>query len=157
MQPRYVIDTCSLTGLQRVYPPDMFPQVWAFVTQLALDGVLVSCEEVYKELNDNVANDDVIAKWSRDNKAIFRPIDPDVQLEVRSILAKHQKLVDYKKRKSQADPFVIATGKLLGATVVTEEKPSGGPGKEKIPDVCKASSVPCITLLEMLRIERFQA
>ena len=62
-------------------------------------------------------------------------------------------MLDLKKSKSGADPFLIAVAMLHKCSIVTEEKPSGGPHKSKIPDVCKAYSIECIPLLEMLRRE----
>lgn len=155
MPPRYVIDTCSLTNLQRVYPRDMFPQAWEFIEKLVDEEALVSCEEVFRELHASHAKDDDIARWARKRKAMFLPLSKEIQLSVKEILETHPKLVDHKRSKDQADPFVIATGVKLRATVVTEEKASGGPGKVKIPDVCRALGIQCVSLLEMLRREKF--
>ena len=48
---------------------------------------------------------------------------------------------------------MIAGAAVYSCAVVTEEKPSGGPPKVKIPDVCKLLGVRCITMLDMLREE----
>ena len=54
---------------------------------------------------------------------------------------------------SQAIHSLCAHAILRKCVVVTEEKPSGGPDKSKIPDVCRAYSVECIRVLDMFRRE----
>ena len=146
----YVIDTCSLTELRRTYPKKGFPHVWQLADRLAADGRLLSVEEVVIEL---AAYDDEISEWAASHESIFLPLSDDVQMAAKAILAKYPNLIDVKKRKSSADPFVVAVALVRNATVVTQEKASGGPGKVKIPDVCKGLGVPCTPLLQMLLAE----
>lgn len=148
--PRYAIDTCSLTTLRRVYPKDVFPGVWAKISELADNGVLISVEDVYEELK--VFDDDVL-EWAKEHSNVFVPLDEEIQLTATDILETHTNLLDIKKRKSSADPFLVALAINHSCVVVTEERPSGGPDKSKIPDVCRDYGVSCITLLDMLRSE----
>jgi hypothetical protein len=148
--PRYSIDTCSLTDLRRFYPKDVFPSVWAKVSELANDGIVVASEEVLQELKAQ-ETDEVLA-WAKGHLSMFLPTDAAVQAEVTKILAAHPTLVDLKK-KHGADPFVIALAVVHGCTVVSQETPSGNPYRQMIPDVCKHRKLPCIKLLEMLRRE----
>jgi hypothetical protein len=83
-------------------------------------------------------------------KSVLVPIDEPIQRLVSALLAAHPRLVDNQRHRSQADPFVIATAEVLGAVVVTGEKP-GKRDSPKIPDVCEARNIRCITFLEMLR------
>jgi hypothetical protein len=92
-------------------------------------------------------------EWAQKFVHIFIPLDEPIQTKVRQILKTHKTLLDLKKIRSEADPFVVASAILNGCTVVTEEKPSGGPNKSKIPDVCKAYGVECVPVIEMLRME----
>ena len=147
---KYVVDTSSFTSLQRTYPRDVFPGAWTLVDRLSRSGVLVSVEDVLEELK---GQDDEVFKWAKKNKSIFLPLDEPIQTEARKILAERPNLVDLKRRKSGADPFVIAAAAVYSCAVVTEEKPSGGPPKVKIPDVCKLLGVRCIPVLDMLREE----
>lgn len=147
---KYVIDTCSFTALQRVYPIDVFPGVWDLMDELAKDSVIGSVEDVMEELK---SQDDFLHRWAKKHKDIFLPLDGEIQSQATTILSTHQNLVDLKKRKSGADPFIIAAAAVTTSSVVTEEKPSGSPSKIKIPDVCKAYKVPCITALDLLRTE----
>lgn len=146
-QSVYAIDSCSLTALRRIYPERAFPQVWQLVETLASSGRIISVEDVLIELE---AFDDVIKQWVIAHESIFLPLTADVQTAARAILAAYPTLVDVKKRKSSADPFLIAVAQVRSAVLVTEEKISGGPGRVKIPDVCRGLGMSCIPLLQML-------
>lgn len=148
--PRYCIDTCSLTEIRRVYPLDVFPSVWQKLEDLIAHGMMIAAEPVNWELE---VQDDELKEWATKNASLFQPLSDELQSEGRRILAAHPTLVDIKKRKSGADAFVVGLASLMSLTVVTQERPSGGPDKEKIPDVCKAIGIECIPVLEMLRRE----
>lgn len=147
---RYMVDTCSFTELRRAYPRPAFDAVWKLVEALAAAGRLLSIDEVLLELK---AQDDEVSAWASAHESIFLPLAEDIQVRAREVLAQYPTLVDWKRRKSSADPFVIAAAEVKNATVVTQEKPSGGPPAVKIPDVCRGRRVQCIPLLEMLVAE----
>ncbi len=147
---KYALDTCSLTALSRLYPADVFPTAWRIVDQLIQNGIICSCEEVYLELT---SQDDGLSDWARARRHMFLPIDVEIQDKVKQVLSTHPTLLDLKKNKSGADPFLIAVASIHKCSLVTEEKPSGGPQRSKIPDVCKAHDIECIPLLVMLRRE----
>lgn len=149
-KPKYIIDTSSLTQMRRTYPIDVFPGAWDKLDSLAASGVMLSVENVYEELK---SQDDIVFEWAQKFVHIFIPLDESIQTKVRQILKTHKTLLDLKKIRSEADPFVVASAILNGCTVVTEEKPSGGPNKSKIPDVCKAYGVECLPVIDMLRME----
>ena len=150
--PGYIIDTCSFTTLRRVYPQDVFSPVWELLSDLAASGVVASIDQVFEELKAQA--DDVVTKWAEAHDSIFLPLDAPVQTKAKEILARFpDTFLDLRKRKSGADPFVVAAAIVNTAAVVTEEKKSGGPGKVKIPDVCESFGVECLPLLELLRRE----
>lgn len=153
--PKYIIDTCALIHLEESYPAETFPSVWSKMEELVNSGVLLSCEEVYYEIQ---GKDDTMAEWAKDRKQIFFPINDEIQILVTQILTSHTNLLDVKKNKSGADPFVIATAKHLGCAVVTDEKPSGSiPIRFNIPDVCPDYDIKCLSALEMLISEGLRA
>jgi hypothetical protein len=85
---------------------------------------------------------------------MFLPLDAPIQTKAKEILARFPTgFLDLRKRKSGADPFIVAAAIVKNAAVVTEEKRSGGPDKVKIPDVCASFRVECFPLLELLRRE----
>lgn len=147
---KYVIDTCSLTKMRHTYPKDLFESAWAKLDELVKNRVVISAEDVLAELS---AFDDEILKWAQGQENFFYPLDNDVQKLATEILGDYPELLDLKKNKSSADPFVIATAKLNSCSVVTEEKPSNSATKKKIPDVCNAVGVECITIIKMFRRE----
>jgi len=148
--PVYVVDTCSFTELRRTYPRPHFDAVWKLIERVADEGRLVSVEDVFLELD---AQDDEVAEWARARRGLFLPLTEELQAKAREILSTHPTLVDVKKRKSGADPFLVALGVLRHACVVTQERRSGGPPAVKIPDVCAAYGVRCVPLLQLLQDE----
>lgn len=145
----YSIDTSALIdGWERHYPPDVFPGVWEKLSELAQGGKIVASEEVRVELEKK---QDELCKWSDNQNGFFLPSDQDVQSAVSAILSKHPRLVDTRRGRSGADPFVIAVASVNKLAVVTGEGSSNNLAKPKIPDVCDNLSIRCIPLLELLR------
>lgn len=78
----------------------------------------------------------------------------EVQLIVRNLLATHFNTAKPHKGINGGDPFVIAMAKAGGGnwTVVSDEHP-GSSENRKIPFVCSAESVKCITFQQMMLAE----
>jgi len=147
----YSIDTSAiLDGYLRYYPPDVFPDIWSGMDGLIKAGRLRATEEVLIELEKR---DDGVHKWAKKRKKLFVPIDDRTQQSVSSILADHEKLVDTRKNRSSADPFVIGLAVVEGLVVVTGERPTGALERPNIPDVCTALGARCIGLLQLFREE----
>lgn len=98
--------------------------------------------------------DDDAFQWAKGWKQMFVPIDLPIQKIVSDILAKHERLVDQRKGRSGADPFVIALAQLNGCAVVSDENP-GTEAKPHIPYVCRARGVGALTVLELIQAERW--
>lgn len=146
--PKYIMDTCSFSELKYRYSEDVFEGIWKQVLDEIEKGTIMSCEEVYEELEKQ--DDDFFARFSK-YKYMFIDITDEIQEELITILKENEKILDLKKKKSGADPFVIATAKAYKCTVVTEERRNNSPKSEKIPNVCDAYGIKCITFLDMLR------
>ena len=145
----YCVDTSAwLDGWARDYPRDVFPSLWEKLAQCIEQDVLKCSEEVYVELGKK---DDGLHDWLKARKQVIVYLDEEIQRIASELLAAHPRLVDTHRSRSQADPFVIATAEHLKAVVVTGEKPRGKLDIPKIPDVCEARGIGCITFLEMLR------
>ena len=78
-------------------------------------------------------DDDVFA-WAKPH-VTFMPLEDEIQAAT-EILAKFPQLVNTRRSRSVADPFVIALARGQRLTVVTAERASGSPLKPRIPDVC---------------------
>ncbi len=146
----FCLDTSAwMDGWSRDYPKDVFPSLWKNLETQITTGNIKSSEEVYVEIKKK---DDELYSWLKNRKIkIFVPIEEEIQELVSEILADHPRLVDTKKNRSQADPFVIATAEYLNAVLVTGEKASNKIEIPKIPDVCQHRGVACCSFLEMLR------
>lgn len=145
----YSIDTSAiLEAWRRAYPPDVFPALWEGFRNLIRRGTIRATEEVFHELQ---RKDDEVCEWFRGQLEFFVPIDEPIQLEVQAILARFPKLLDTRKNRSAADPFVIALGRIHDAAVVTSERRTGTPSRPNIPDVCDALGVRTISILDLIR------
>jgi hypothetical protein len=145
----HCIDTSSLIeAWRRAYPPDTFPGLWARLEEAVESGDLFSSAEVLRELEEV---DDGLAQWARDHRSMFKPLDDQVQEIAERLINDYDGFVDVASGRSDADPFVVATAIVLGATVVTQERSSGPGGHPKIPNVCDSERVACGNLLAMLR------
>jgi predicted nucleic acid-binding protein len=144
----YCLDTSALVNpWRRMWPPDLAPRYWEDVAALALSGRIVLSEEVREEL---FHKDDELAAWAKTNIRTWHPLTDEIQECVRDIMRNWGRLVDHRRNRGSADPFVIATAKSLGAIVVTDE----GPGNEmnvRIPYVCSQIDVGCLGLLDFVR------
>ncbi len=150
---KYSIDTSAiLDGWNRYYPPDVVPGLWDKIEELIHHGDLIASEEVLRELS---VKDDGAHKWAKKQNGLFIPTDATVQMEVKSILKTHQRLIDTRKNRSGADPFVIAVAKIHSCKLVTGEKQSNNSQKPHIPDVCNDMAIACIDLLHLCREQKW--
>ena len=150
---RYCIDTSAiLDGWVRYYPPDVFPALWQRLEQLVATGDLGATEEVLRELERK--EDDAYA-WAKGHDGMFVAIDEPIQLAVAELLGRYQRLVNDQRNRSMGDPWVIALAQIHGCAVVSGEQRSGNLNRPKIPDVCDALGVRCISLLQLIREEKW--
>jgi hypothetical protein len=133
-----------------MYPPDLFPTLWDRVEEIVGGGRLITPDEVLTELS---RMDDDVAKWAKRHKSpMVAPLSPEVMAAMTDILSRHARLMGKGGNRNGADPWVIALAKVRGAVVVTEEQAGGGT-KVKIPDVCKAENIDCMSVLGVIRAE----
>jgi hypothetical protein len=144
----YSLDTSGLLdGWVRYYSPDVFPSLWKQMEAAAADGTIVAVQDVLLELERQ--DDDVFA-WAK-RHVTFVQLEDEIQASATEILARFPQLVNTRRSRSVADPFVIALARVQGLTVVTAERASGSPRKPRIPDVCAGVGVKCVPLLGMFK------
>lgn len=149
----YSIDTSSLIhGWVRAYPISVraFAPIWDMFDRLIAEGQLRASTEVLTEIE---RQDDDLAEWCKDRHDMFVEIEDDlIQEKLAEILGEHPRLLDTRKGRSGAAPFVIAYALTENPfrTVVTQE---GGGTLERpnIPVVCQAKGIRCIDLLQLIR------
>lgn len=150
---KYSIDTSAiLDAWRRYYPPDVFPHVWKNLVELIDQDVIIATELVLGELE---RKDDEVYKWAKQQSNLFIPIDEEIQLAVLNILQNHKKLIDQRKNRSGADPFVIALAQIKGCAVLTGEKPTTSLKRPNIPDVCKALRIRNLNMIQLFREQKW--
>ena len=154
----YIIDTSSLVKLDRNNPIDVFPSIWEKLKFLADNDRLIAPREVHNEIKQN---DDMLSKWAKNQKKMFKEPTLRQIVLVQEILKDFPSLIDT-ERKYDADPWVIALAIELSSSaqttlltikriVVTEEKLRGT--QVKIPYVCNQKSIEAIDIVELFRTE----
>ncbi|WP_134773569.1 DUF4411 family protein [Ornithinimicrobium flavum] len=144
----YSFDTSALiNGRRDLLPPATFPSVWERIEGMIASKEIFCVDEVEKELAKR--DGDAIHTWARSQNGLFVPLDEDVQVATTEVLAAHPKLLGAGKGRNAADPFVVGLARVKGGAVVTEER-AANLNKPKIPDVCAAMGVPCVTLVEFI-------
>ena len=149
----FCFDTSALLDAwTRSYPVDVFPQLWHAIEDLIASGRAIAPEEVRVEL---AKKDDSILKWAKKQRGLFVDLDDAQQVSVSEILSRFPKLIDTRRGRSGADPFVIALARVRGAVVVTGENDDGSANNPKIPTVCTAFGVRAIKPLGFIRENRW--
>ena len=144
----YSLDTSGLLdGWVRYYAPEVFPSLWKQMEAAAADGTIVAVQDVLLELERQ--DDDVFA-WAK-RHVTFVQLEDQIQASATEILARFPQLVNTRRSRSVADPFVIALARVQGLAVVTAERASGSLQKPRIPDVCAGVGVKCVSLLGMFK------
>ncbi|BGE81825.1 DUF4411 family protein [Staphylococcus petrasii] len=162
----YLMDANSfISPANKYYKHSVFPSYWAWLESHIGQQIYIT-REIFNELT---AQSDELKDWitqipspncvnpSRDQKTVTE------YGKVMQFLNTSRYYTDVSVNLwaagSKADPWIIAYAVAHDLIVVTEEKSnlngiinSGNPTKKepKIPDVCEAMNIPCITLDEML-------
>lgn len=149
----YCLDSNVLIqAWQKYYSPIYCPTYWDVLNELGDEGKIFIPSMVYDEI---VKTDDDLSDWLKGSNIKVKPITSDVTQILTSIYAadpSHKHLVDNKKGRSLADPWVIAHAIKESAVVVTkEEKVTALNSKKiKIPNVCENMEVEWITDYKMV-------
>ena len=150
----YCLDTNVLIqGWNEYYRMSIAPKYWDNLSRLSERKKLFCTMEVKREIE---RTDDGLKEWAKDHPHLFMEIDSEVQKHIRSIMKEYPTLVSVCKRRSVADPWVIAHAMSMQATVVTKEEPPAKRTKIKIPHVCDALGVTWINdfgMVEELKIK----
>ncbi len=109
---------------------------------------MVAQDEVYREIGKK---HDELSAWLKSRKHFFREPTDEIQTCVRDILKTHSRLLSVTKNRSGADVWVIAQACTVHGAVVTYEQWDRKRKNVKIPDVCSALGVRCLTFVEFLR------
>lgn len=150
---KYSFDTSAfINSWWKYYPPDVFPSLWQQLDGLAASGILIASDEVLAELE---RKDDEVHDWVSERSHIIVPLNETIQSVVLDILAEYPRLVDNRRNRSQADPFVIALAHVEECAVVTYETRSNSLDRPRIPDVCDEMGIEVMDLLGVIREQQW--
>lgn len=150
----YVIDSNSLIRLGQFYQ-SRFPTLWEKIEDLVKADRLISVKECVAEI-ESFYKDDSIKLWVKAHSKVFKPpTATEAQFVAEIFKVPHFKSLISEaamlKGKAVADPFLVASGAVRGAIVVTEELEKQHAAK--VPNVCKHFGLKFITLEEMMGLE----
>lgn len=153
---KYLFDTnVFIEAKNRYYAFDICPGFWDWmdhVVQTDAGSIVMVRDELCKGGDD-------LAVWTkaRKDRAWFLKVDDDDTQIAFAGVAAHVASGQYTpaaqaKFLSGADPWLIAKGMVLGATVVTHEGPSPmAKARVPIPNVCAHFQVPYMNTFDALR------
>lgn len=152
----YSFDTSSLIEASDVlYPMENFPSLWGRIEELIKSNRLKMSQPVFDEAMRNEDLED----WCRAKSLqsfIELKVDKLVQNYVRSILKEYPGMINARKNKSGADPWVVALAmQYPGVVVVTEEKSTNDRLHPRIPDVCKFSNIEWVNIAGLVKSENW--
>lgn len=157
--PRYLPDSnCFIQSHGQYYPLDVAHSFWSKMAQLAASGQIESIDKVQKEVYHYQGD---LKIWIQQN------IQPSFFKSSANCIVEYGHLVRWAQSRNnhylpqaindfmdveRADAWLIAHAKYCHLTVVTYETSEPKKVKAiKIPDACRAVSVPCINLITMFR------
>ncbi len=135
----------------RKFDVAVYGKLWDHMTEQIVSGRIVSTEEVYRELKD-FANPTFQIWLSNHKDHLYTENDMQVIKLATSILNRHPEVLFHKEKKNGADAFLVATAKVYGLTVITEEIAQGEVNIKngacpKIPDLCDELGVSSLNIL----------
>jgi len=144
----YSIDTNAfLTAWNETYRPASFENFWKRLEQLIIEGRVCASEEVRRELE---SKDDAMTGWAKGQNGLFVPLEAEQLVLVKHLATEYPGLAKERLGRMRADGFVIALAQWRELVVVTAENRRG---PDKIPNICDAIGVRCISLADMIQEE----
>jgi hypothetical protein len=149
----YIFDNDALRVLSHYYP-DTFKSLWQNIDDMIAKGEFLSVKEVHHEIEKKLPALGFMEEWIKRQKHIF--CVPSI--EEMQFVGEIFKIAHFQQSMGQneilrgdphADAFLVASAKIRGGTVVTQEK--WKPQAAKIPNVCQHFGVPCINTEEFLK------
>ena len=151
----YLLDSNIFIESRKNLPMDVWTTFWNRLSELAMNGQIVSCVKVKEEIDNGY---DELSEWIKNHvpDGFFLPLDGDDMTAYATLQnwAAGRDFTNAAKTvfASKADAFIIAKALTKEMTLVTLEK-SNPQRKNRvmIPDVCAAVGADCCDLNDMLR------
>jgi hypothetical protein len=150
---KWCFDTSALIEpWVRLYPRDIMAPVWAKLEELAAANTIGAPEEVLIELS---RQQDELFEWGQGQGGMFLPPDRASIEGMKKITNDFPGLVKTDSTKSAGDPWVISLAQIHRVPIVQYEGRAKRGAPPKIPNVCDALGIRCVTLVDVLRAEGF--
>lgn len=149
----YWIDAVVLIQASKTYYPfERVPKFWTFIGRQLEAGAIKAPKIVWQEVSDGT---DALAQWvaARRERGLCIAATKSVQsryAEVSDYVMSKYKYHQAAEFFKGGDGWVIAHAMESGGIVVTQESERSHKSKVKIPTVCKALNVRCVTTFTML-------
>ena len=146
---KYSFDTSAfIDSWRRVYPRDIFVQLWNIIDEMLSEQIIVSTSIVKDEID---YQEDELTEFLNHYPENFIVPDQRTQKYVSEIMNDSDFEGWRKGTDNQADPFVVAFAKTNNLIVVSYENVRKA--KNHIPAACRKMGVEHYTFLEFLRAE----
>ena len=117
---RYCLDTRAfINAWRKHYRPSVFPTFWEKMQTLITAGKVVSCHEVFKEIQ---RREDDLLEWAKKYRTIFEHPVARTTKELAIIMQAYPNFAAQGGSTNSADPWVIAHARIGGHVVVTYEE-----------------------------------
>ncbi len=151
---KYFLDANVLIqAWQKYYSPKICPDYWERLNELGSKGIISLPEMVYEEIS---RTEDDLSDWLKKSDIKKVKITESVTSCLKDIYSKNEKhklLVDNRKGRSLADPWLIAHAMSENAIVVTKEIliTQANSKTIRIPNVCSNMGVRWIDDFEFIQ------
>lgn len=150
----YLLDANTYIQAKNLhYQMTFCPAYWHWLDREYETSRLCSVQAIFDELS---AGNDELSRWVKKRKNHFITVSYEVQerfAEIAQYVDELPQAKDQYKAKflGAADPWLIATAAVTGATVVSQEtRAPANSTQVKIPNVCEDIGVSCITTYQLL-------
>jgi len=147
-----------------LYSLDIAESFWKWLSEQSGAGRICSSTMIYQEIVRREGAQDALARWVKNRRTSGMFIPPD-----KAVQKKYGEIADhcvekYSERQAKTgkflsggDVWIIAHAFCDGGTVVSnEQRVEKDCPTPKIPNVCSAFEVPCISLTDLLKKLKFK-
>ncbi len=151
----YLIDTSSLICLINKYPEEIFKTLYENFNNNINNGNIKSPIQVLHEIKQK---DDILYKWLINfRKIFFIETDNEILQKAAEIINNYPELIKNlglsNTGEDPADPYLIATGIIMGRRMIDETKiiTEEGNKKNHIPDISGKYNIKSMHILEFFK------
>lgn len=146
---RYIIDACSVIAQNpdNAYPRDVHKTQWQHIDDMVRLQEIITCSQIQQEV---IGFGDLASEWVSSSELCVVQEDWSIQQEVIRIVNDYPSLLDFNNLKSSGDAFLIATAKVYGLDIITQEKKTS---PKKIPYIAQQYGIKSYNLNEFCRLQ----